>query len=67
MKEIKSHVYRKRLNVNLCHKTKFFHYLSLTVLYLLLKKISSVTLFLSTRIVLDCSYLLISYSEKFPT
>ena len=52
--------------MNLYHVTKFSPYSSLTV-YCFYTKISEFMLVLSTRIVLDCFYLLILYSEKFST
>ena len=52
--------------MNLYHVTKFSPYSSLTV-YCFYTKISEFMLVLSTRIVLDCFYLLIFYSEKFST
>ena len=52
--------------MNLYHVTKFSPYFSFTV-YCFYTKISSFMLVLSTRIVLDCFYLLILYSEKFST
>ena len=52
--------------MNLYHVTKFSPYFSFTV-YCFYTKISSFMPVLSTRIVLDCFYLLIFYSEKFST
>ena len=52
--------------MNLYHVTRFFPYFSFTV-YCFYTKISSFMPVLSTRIVLDCFYLLIFYSEKFST
>ena len=52
--------------MNLYHETKFSPYFSFTV-YCFYTKISSFMPALSTRIVLDCFYLLIFYSEKFST
>ena len=52
--------------MNLYHVTKFFPCFSFTV-YCFYTKISSFMPVLSTRIVLDCFYLLILYSEKFST
>ena len=53
-------------NVNLYYVTKFSPYFSFTV-YCFYTKMSSFMPVLSTRIVLDCFYLLIFYSEKFST
>ena len=53
-------------NVNLYHVTKFSPYFSFTV-YCFYTKISSFMPVFSTRIVLDCFYLLIFYFEKFST
>ena len=52
--------------MNLYHVTKFSPYSSFTV-YCFYTKISSFMPVLSIRIVLDCFYLLIFYSEKFST
>ena len=52
--------------MNLYHVTKFSPCFSFTV-YCFYTKISSFMPVLSTRIVLDCFYLLIFYSEKFST
>ena len=52
--------------MDLYHVTKFSPYFSFTV-YCFYTKISSLRPVLSTRIVLDCFYLLIFYSEKFST
>ena len=52
--------------MNLYHVTKFPPYFSFAV-YCFYTKISSFMLVLSTKIVLDCFYLLIFYSEKFST
>ena len=57
---------RQTANVNLYHVTKFPPYFSFTV-YCFYTKISRFMLVLSTRIVLDCFYLLIFYFEKFST
>ena len=53
-------------NVNLYHMTKFSPYFPFTV-YCFYTKISSFMPVLSLRIVLDCFYLVIFYSEKFST
>ena len=52
--------------MNLYHVTKFSPCFSFTV-YCFYTKINSFMTVLSTRIVLDCFYLLIFYSEKFST
>ena len=52
--------------MNLNHVTKFYPYFAFTV-YCFYTQISSFMPVLSTRIVLDCFYLLIFYSEKFST
>ena len=52
--------------MNLYHVTKFSPYFPFTV-YCFYTKISSFMPALSIRIVLDCFYLLIFYSEKFST
>ena len=51
-------------NVNLYHVTKFSPYFLFTF-YFLYTKISSFMPVFSIRIILDCFYLLIFYSEKF--
>ena len=58
---------RQTANVNLYHVIKFSTYFSFTGAYCFYTKMSTFMPVLCKRIVLDCFYVLIFYSEKFST